>query len=151
MLKISPNFFWEEATVTQQRGLDNAPPTIVIPSLVMVFNEQMEQIRQLLDCPIHINSGFRSVAVNTAVGGVATSQHCKGQAVDFTPMKEIALKDAMDAILAGGVPFDQMIYEFGSWLHISRPDFGTSPRKSILMIGKWTDGKYLPYDSNVIP
>lgn len=151
MLKISPNFYWEEATVTQQRGLDNTPPLIVIPSLVMVFNEQMEQVRQLLDCPIHINSGFRSIEVNKAVGGSATSQHCKGQAVDFTPMREIALKEVVDAIIASSVEYDQIIYEYGSWIHISRPEFGVAPRASTLMIGKWTEGKYLPYDSNAIP
>jgi len=151
MLKISPNFYWEEATVTQQRGLDNTPPLIVVPMLVMVFNEQMEQIRTLLDCPIHINSGFRSVAVNTAVGGVATSQHCKGQAVDFTAMKEISLKEATDIIIGSGIMYDQIIYEFGSWIHVSRPEFGVAPRASTLMIGKWTENKYLPYDSSVIP
>lgn len=151
MLKISPNFFWEEATVTQQRGLDNTPPLIVIPMLVMVFNEQMEQIRTLLGCPIHINSGFRSVEVNAAVGGVATSQHCKGQAVDFTPMKEITLKEATDIIIGSGIVYDQIIYEFGSWIHVSRPEFGVAPRASTLMIGKWTGNKYLPYDSSVIP
>ncbi len=151
MLKISPNFFWEEATVTQQRGLDNTPPLVVIPSLVMVFNDQMEKIRALLDCPIHINSAFRSQAVNEAVGGSKTSQHTKGQAVDWTPMKETTLKETMDAILSSDIVFDQIIYEFGSWIHISRPDFGAEPRRSILMIGKWTDGKYLPYDANVIP
>jgi zinc D-Ala-D-Ala carboxypeptidase len=151
MLKVSPNFYWEEATVTQQRGLDNTPPLVAIPSLVMVFNEQMEQVRALLDCPIHINSGFRSIEVNAAVGGAATSQHCKGQAVDWTPMKEVSLKEAYDAIVASNIVFDQLIYEFGSWLHISRPGFGETPRASKLMIGKWTDGKYATYDSSSIP
>lgn len=151
MTKISPNFYWEEATVTQQRGLDNTPPLIVIPSLVMVFNDQMEKVRALLGCPIHINSGFRSQEVNAAVGGATNSQHTKGQAVDWTPMKDITLKDATDAILASDIIFDQIIYEFGSWIHISRPDFGVAPRRSVLMIGKWTDGKYLPYDPSAIP
>jgi hypothetical protein len=151
MLRISPNFYWEEATVTSQRGLDNTPPMVVIPSLVMVFNEQMEQIRELLGCPIHINSAFRSLEVNTAVGGAATSQHMKGQAVDWTPMKEVGLKEAYDAILASDIVFDQLIYEFGSWIHVSRPGFGDDPRRSILMIGKWTGNKYLPYDPEVIP
>ena len=151
MLKISPNFYWEEATVTQQRNLDNTPPLVVIPSLVMVFNEQMEQVRELLGCPIHVNSGFRSIEVNAAVGGVSSSQHCKGQAVDWTPMKEVGLKEAYDAIVASDIVFDQLIFEFGSWIHISRPGFGDAPRKSKLMVGKWTNGAYLPYDSSSIP
>jgi hypothetical protein len=151
MLRISPNFYYEEATVTAQRGLDNTPPMVVIPSLVMVFNEQMEAVRELLGCPIHINSAYRSPEVNKAVGGAASSQHMKGQAVDFVPMKEIGLKEAYDAIVASGIVFDQLIYEYGSWLHISRPGFDEAPRASTLMIGKWTDGKYLPYSSDSIP
>ncbi len=151
MLRISPNFYYEEATVTAQRGLDNTPPLVVIPSLVMVFNEQMEQVRELLGCPIHVNSGFRSVEVNAAVGGVSSSQHCKGQAVDFVPMKEIGLKEAYDAIVASDIVFDQLIFEFGSWIHISRPGFGDAPRASKLMIGKWTNGQYALYNAEEIP
>ena len=151
MLRISPNFYYEEATVTAQRGLDNTPPMVVIPSLVMLFNEQMESVRNLLGCPSHINSAFRSFEVNKAVGGATNSQHVKGQAVDFVPMKEIGLKEAYDAIVASGIVFDQLIYEYGSWLHISRPGFGEAPRASKLMIGKWTENKYLPYSTSNIP
>ena len=80
--------------------------------------ECMEEVRELLGHPITINSGYRSFALNKAVGGAPNSDHCEGFAVDFvcpdfgTP-REICIK-----IAEGGVMFHKLIYE-GTWVHIS--------------------------------
>lgn len=44
----------------------------------------LEPARERLGKPIVVNSGFRCPIHNVAVGGVANSQHMKGEAVDIT-------------------------------------------------------------------
>jgi len=81
----------------------------------------MERVRAALgNKSIHVNSFYRSPAVNAAVGSKSTSQHLLGEAVDFicpafgTPVeicrKLIELHDL--------IRFDQLILEH-SWVHIS--------------------------------
>ena len=79
------------------------------------------------DEPIIINSGYRSPAVNKAVGGVATSNHLTGCAVDIhvSDMKQllryaIILLDISDD---SGEPFDELLIERNRqgtyWLHFA--------------------------------
>ncbi len=85
-MKLSEHFTLEEFSFSEaaaRRGLDNTPGRIVITNLGRVA-AVMERIRTLLgDRPIVVHSGYRSVEVNQAVGGVATSAHCHGLACDF--------------------------------------------------------------------
>ena len=46
--------------------------------------EMLDEVRDKFDKPIHINSGFRTPAHNETVGGVETSSHLKGLAVDIS-------------------------------------------------------------------
>ena len=74
--------------------------------------------------PIKINSFFRSVDVNKAVGGTSRSQHCKGQAIDIDDVFGHKTNAEMFEYVRENLDFDQMIWEFGSnnnpsWLHIS--------------------------------
>jgi len=71
---------------------------------------------------IKINSGFRSEALNKAVGGVATSQHCKGEAADTTATGltvEQYFQDIKELIKDNVIDADQVIQEFDKWVHIS--------------------------------
>lgn len=79
----------------------------------------MEQVRAVLGYPITISSGYRSPAVNKAVGGVATSDHVKGYAVDFTCPGYGSPTKIADAIAKSGIPFHQVIDEAGRWVHLS--------------------------------
>jgi len=74
-----------------------------------------------------ITSFFRSVKLNKKIGGSATSQHCKGQAVDIDcdllPTKKITNADVFNYIRMN-CKFDQLIWEFGNktqpdWVHVS--------------------------------
>ncbi len=112
-------------------GLDNTPIPTVITNLDLVA-AVMERIRTLLgDRPIVVRSGYRSVAVNKAVGGVATSAHCHGLACDFvcptfgTPA-EVAL-----VILKSGIEYDQLILEYG-WVHVGLAQEGSLSRREAL-------------------
>lgn len=71
-----------------------------------------------------VNSGYRSPALNRAVGGVATSQHVKGEAADITAGSTTANKRLFDKIMElqkeGKIAFDQLIDESHyRWIHIS--------------------------------
>lgn len=146
--KITDHFTYEEMTTTQQRHLDNTPGEEEKIDLERLCLEILEPLREVLG-PIHINSGFRSLAVNTAIGGSKTSQHMKGQAADIVPVKQKSLKVSFEAILESGIEFDQLIFEkFGGpgWIHVSIAPRGKKPRRQALMVGTFTKGKYLPYD-----
>lgn len=44
----------------------------------------LQELRDLIDKPIRITSGYRCTAHNAAVGGVSDSQHTQGLAADVT-------------------------------------------------------------------
>lgn len=74
----------------------------------------MEPIRIHFAKPIAPSSGFRCEELNKAIGGSGTSQHCFGQAVDFT-VNATSLVDVYEwVILKSDLEWDQIIYEFGS-------------------------------------
>jgi zinc D-Ala-D-Ala carboxypeptidase len=133
-MKISEHFTLEELSFSEaaaRLGLDNTPIPIVIPNLERVA-VVMERIRTLLgDRPIVVHSGYRSAEVNHAVGGVATSGHCRGLACDFvcsafgTPA-EVAL-----AILKSDLEYDQLILEYG-WVHVGLAQEGLFSRQEAL-------------------
>jgi hypothetical protein len=135
-MKLSPNFSLEELTFSQvasRRGLDNTPPTKVKDNLERLAFF-LEQVRKLFNKPILISSGYRSREVNESVGGSKTSQHCEGCAVDFN-VKGMSPDAVVRAIVDNDVPYDQVILEFNSWVHISIPTVkGSTPRKQALVI-----------------
>ena len=95
----------------------------------------LERIRALLGHPIHVNSGYRSPEVNAAVGSKPTSQHMKGEAADIicpgygTPL--VVAERLVGQINNLGI--DQIILEFGAWVHVS---FTERPRHAVLTIDR---------------
>lgn len=151
---LSAHFTLEELIATQQRGLDNTPSPEVIDNLRLLASDTLESVRNIVG-PMHINSGYRSVAVNQAVGGQPTSQHCQGLAADFITTM-FSLQEVARRILAQKITFDQLIAEWwtpngGGWLHISHAPVGRLARMEALMVGKWTEGKYLQLDLAKVP
>src|SRR5258708_37876333 len=115
-MTISEHFTLEELSFSEAAarfGLDNAPGRIVITNLGLVA-AALEKIRTLLgDRPIAVHSGYRSVEVNRAVGGVLTSAHCHGLACDFVcPAFGTPLEEA-PALLRSELEYDQLILESG--------------------------------------
>ena len=137
-MNLSPNFTLEELTaseVAQRKGLDNTPNATETANLVRTA-ELLEQVRALLNKPILVNSAFRSKPVNDSVGSKDTSQHRLGCAADIR-VPGMTPKQVVQACIDGGIPFDQIIEEFGSWTHISVPNTkDTAPRKQALIIDK---------------
>src|SRR5699024_60430 len=80
----------------------------------------MERVRILLgNEPIHVDSWFRSSALNIAVGGVSNSAHRLGYAVDFVCPTYGAPLIIAQRLVTTQLKFDQLIYEYGRWVHVS--------------------------------
>ena len=84
----------------------------------LLMGKVMDPIREHFGVPITPNSVYRSRAVNAAVPGSATSQHMTGEACDFI-VPGVSVRAVMRAILDLGLPFDQLIDEYGQWVHVS--------------------------------
>lgn len=101
----------------------------------------LEPLRAELGSPIIITSGYRSPKLNRLVGGSESSAHLCGQAADFMP-KEGTLAEAFNALLALAQkkqipPFDQLIWEFGRWIHLG---ISALPRQQILAAERQKQG-----------
>lgn len=117
-MHLSPHFSFEELTATSHRDLDNTPGADAAANLADTAHH-MEVVRELLGGQsIHINSGFRSPAVNAAVGGVVDSAHLTGHACDFICPDFGSPLAICRALAASHIDFDQIIEE-GTWTHIS--------------------------------
>ena len=120
-MQLSQHFTLSEfcaSEVAARRGLDNTIPPELIPNAVALCENVLEPARLALG-PIRINSGYRSKKVNSAVGGAWGSQHQFGQATDIIPLGiNVPLFDLFDYIYKN-LPFDQLIWEYGSWVHVS--------------------------------
>lgn len=119
--KLSEHFTLEEMTLSQtatRKGLDNTPPPEESKNLKALCVKLLEPIRALAGNPVVVSSGYRSPAVNKAIGGAKNSQHVRGEAADIT-CPALGQKKLFDLIRKSGLPFDQVIDEFEQWVHVS--------------------------------
>lgn len=136
MTQLSKHFTLEELTITDHRELDNSPEQEEISNLQRLANF-LEQVKTTLGGkPVMINSGFRSKQVNDAVGSKDTSQHRIGCAADIR-VPGMTPDQVVRAVIAAGLPYDQIIREFDRWTHISVPNHSNHPpRRQALIIDK---------------
>lgn len=125
-MNLSQNFTLAELCKSElaiRRSIDNSPTQDVISNLQALVVNILQPVRNSLG-PITINSGYRSSAVNVAVGGSPTSDHCKGMAADI----EIAGYDnkMLAKFIEQNFRFTQVILEFyedgqpsSGWVHVS--------------------------------
>lgn len=135
-MMLTPHFSLEELTVTNHREFDNTPNDLEKNNLNRLA-ALLEQVKEALGGkPIMVNSAFRSKQVNDSVGSKDTSQHRLGCAADIR-VPGMTPDAVVRAVIAAGVPFDQIIREFDSWTHISVTNQpGAAPRKQALIIDK---------------
>ena len=108
----------------ERKKIDNTPNADARLRMQRLIEQLLDPIRAAWGGPITVNSGYRSPALNRAVGGVATSQHVKGEASDITVGSSAENKRLFDKIVelqkAGRIAFDQLIDESNyKWIHIS--------------------------------
>lgn len=139
-MKLGKYFTLEEMTRSQaaaRRGLDNSPNSKQLESMKALVRNILDPLREALGRPVNINSGFRSEAVNKAVGGAASSQHRFGEAADIV-VPGMTVEQLVARIRALKLPFDQVIDEFGSWVHVS---YGPRQRRQVLRARRATNGQ----------
>ena len=119
-MNLSPNFTLAELTFTDHREYLNEPNQNELQNLYRLA-EFLEQIRNLLACPILVNSAYRSKSVNDAVGSKDTSQHRLGCAADIR-VPGMAPDQVVRAIKDSELDYDQVIREFDRWTHVSIPN-----------------------------
>lgn len=141
-MRITKNFTLDELTdsaTAKRLGLDNTPNEVETAKLITLAKDILQPIRDRYGKPIIVTSGFRSEAVNKAVGGAKNSQHRLGEAADlkvggkaenfklFNLIKQmIEMKD---------IQVGQLINEYGSsWIHVSLPR-KEKPNNQVLYIG----------------
>ncbi len=118
-------------------GISNMPIQEHIENLKGLAENIFEPIRNHFGSPIYISSGYRSQKLNAAIGGSMNSQHSKGMAIDID-MDGTDIKNSAIFEYAKTLPFDQLIWEFGTkdnpdWVHIS---YSPLNRKQILYATK---------------
>lgn len=130
-MQLTANFRLAELTATST-GFPNVPDATEIASLQALAVHVLQPLRDAIGRPVVVNSGFRSDRVNRAVGGSSTSQHRLGQAADIRAPGMPSITLARE-IVRLGLPFDQLIEEFGSWVHVS---YGPRHRRQLLQAVK---------------
>ena len=159
-MQLSKNFKLEEfekSSTATRLGIKNKAGSGEIKNLTDLCYAVLEPVRAKFDKPIMVTSGYRSEELCVAIKSSKTSQHTKGQAVDF----EIAgVSNLQLAIwIQNNCDFDQLILEFwkeeeganSGWVHCSYNE--GSNRKQVLTFNgkefknglpeaKWTAGKF---------
>ena len=136
---MTPHFTLDELTASEtaeRNGWDNTPNEQELANLQRLA-EFLEDVKEALGGkPIMVSSGYRGKQVNDAVGSKDSSQHRVGCAVDFR-VPGLTPDQVVRAIIASGLPYDQVIREFDRWTHVSVPNTPeAAPRKQALIIDK---------------
>jgi hypothetical protein len=154
-MKISKYVDISEVTssdTAKRRGIDNSPTQEHLENLKVTCTEVFDKVREHFGVPIYISSGYRSAALNKAIGGSATSDHNNGKALDLDQDGKgngVTNRQVFDYI-KDNLEFDQLIWEFGSsqnpdWVHVGYRKGAN--RKQILRAVRNASGKttYAPY------
>lgn len=138
-MKLTEHFTLEEFThsnIASRLRIDNRVPDELMANIQLTANK-LELVRKVLGFPIMITSGYRCPLLNARVGGVSTSAHTKGLAVDFhcaygTP------KEICQCLIDTGVQFDKLIQEHNQWVHIG---FSPNYNRQIVLTAIKNSGK----------
>ena len=138
-MNLTEHFTLDELTsseTAERNGWDNTPSENELENLRRLASFLEEVKTALGGKPIMVSSGYRGKQVNDSVGSKDTSQHRVGCAVDFR-VPGLTPDQVVKAIVASGLPYDQLIREFDRWTHLSIPSFpNLPPRKMALIIDK---------------
>ena len=161
-MQLSKNLSLAEVTrseTAKRKGISNMPTPEHLENFKKLAENVFQPIREHFGVPIHISSGYRSAALNKAIGGagktvngvyIPSSQHCTGEAIDIDMDGTSVTNAQIFNYIKDNLNFDQMIWEFGTdtnpdWVHVSYESTGKQ-RKQILKAKK-VGGKttYVPY------
>ena len=147
MSLLSKNFTLNEYVKSQtalRKSIDNSiESTEHLEAAEALFADVVQKVRDHFG-PTIITSGYRSPALNEAIGGSSNSQHGKGEAVDIE-VPGISTVDLAKWI-ENNLLFDQLILEFytpgipdSGWVHVSYRD--TEDNRMQTLTATRVDGK----------
>ena len=111
-----------QSATAQRKGIDNTPDSKVRANLTALVANLLDPLREKWGKPIIVTSGYRCQKLNRAVGGASKSQHLYGEAADIKAVggKPSDNKKLFELVQSSGLPFDQLIDEYGyQWVHVS--------------------------------
>lgn len=121
-MKISKNFTMDEFNVSASHPeLAKGIPINIRPAIIALVTHVLQPLCDKTGWTCYINSGYRSIELNRAVGGALQSQHMKGEAADCVFKKNgVAVKiiDVMKVAKEMKLDFDQMI-AYPTFVHFS--------------------------------
>jgi len=126
-MKISEHISMKEAlrsNTAKRLGIDNMPDNDTLVTMQITAQHIFEPLRNKFNEPIYISSFYRSPELNKAIRGSASSQHCKGEAIDIDDVYSKASNADFFNYIKDKLEFDQLIWEFGddenpAWVHVS--------------------------------
>ena len=127
MIQISKNFTLEELTASataKANGIANNPGQSDVVNLCGLVHSVLQPLRTAMGHAIKIGSGYRSLKLNNAVGGVSNSQHMRGEAADLCIDGDIQKGKRWFEWIKAHCEFDQLIWEKNPktgnyWVHVS--------------------------------
>ncbi len=148
---ISNHINYFEATnspTATAKGIVNQPNAEQLKAMRLVAVKCFEPLRMWANVPLSINSFFRGKELNEAIKGAASSQHCKGEAIDIDGKGKIS-NSKIFHFLKENTEFDQLIAEFPfngepAWVHVS---YTERVNRGQILVATKVKGKtvYSPY------
>ena len=127
-------------TATRQ-GINNSPAKVHVDALEALCRGVLEPMRDHFKRPVTVTSGYRSKELCKAIGSKTTSQHAKGEAVDFEVIGHDNYKVAK--WIEKNLDYDQLILEFyedgkpsSGWIHVSYKKDGQNRKQSLTFDGE---------------
>jgi hypothetical protein len=153
-MQLSKNLSLGEVTKSNtatRRGIDNNPNELQLKALKDIATAIFQPIRDHFGKPIYVSSGFRSPALNKAIGGSSKSQHCSGEALDLDmDGRDGPTNREIFDFIRKNLFFDQLIWEFGddynpNWVHVSYSE-GNNRGKILVAYKEGGRTKYKTFD-----
>ena len=161
-MQLSTNLALSEVTrseTAKRKGISNMPPPEHIENFKLLAEKVFQPIREHFAVPIRISSGYRSAALNKAIGGagktvngvyIPASQHCTGEAIYIDMDGTTVTNASIFNYIKDNLEFDQLIWEFGTdtnpdWVHVSYESTGKQRKQILRAIKQGGKTAYVPY------
>jgi len=153
-MKLSNYLSLAEVTrsdTAKRKGISNEPTAEHLENMKTIAVEVFDKVREYFGVPIFVSSGYRSAALNKAIGGSSTSDHNLGRALDLDQDGHgngVTNADVFNFI-KNTLEFDQLIWEFGTdknpdWVHVGYRK-GANRKQILKAVREGGKTKYVPY------
>jgi hypothetical protein len=152
-MQLSEHFELAEfiiSSTAKRAGISNMPTDAHLENIKLLCEKVLEPIRIHFARPIILSSGYRSAALNRAVGGSSSSQHCSGEAADIDMDGTNVTNAQIFNYIKDNLEFDQLIWEFGTdtnpdWVHVSYESNGRQRKQILRAVKKNGSTSYISY------